>query len=172
MVTKQLNIKNRTYYFYDDLINLKDFDPNLLSLDKKSSIDISIYYIGYVTKKPEYNINSVNLLCLLISELDGFIEEKEGSKYLNIALTDSNNDALIKYAEVWRRIKYQIKKINNGSVGEYAKDYMKIKFDSDDNLPLNKILKFLELTIFIRNIFEKDGKCYPEIFLDDCLYEI
>ena len=49
---------------------------------------------------------------------------------------------------------------------------MKIKFDSDDNLPLNKILKFCVLTIIIRNIFEKDGKYYPQIFLDDCLYEI
>ena len=49
---------------------------------------------------------------------------------------------------------------------------MKIKFDSDDNLPLNKILKFRILTIIIRNIFEKDGKYHPQIFLDDCLYEI
>ena len=48
---------------------------------------------------------------------------------------------------------------------------MKIKFNSDDNLPLNKILKFHVLTIIIRNIFEKDGKYYPQIFLDDCLYE-
>ena len=53
VTTKQLNIKNRTCYFYNDLINLKDFDPSLLKLDKKSSMDISIYYIGYVTKKPE-----------------------------------------------------------------------------------------------------------------------
>ena len=51
MVTKQLNIKNRTYYFYNDLINLKNVDPSLL--DKKSSMNINIYYIGYVTKKPE-----------------------------------------------------------------------------------------------------------------------
>ena len=69
MTTKQLNIKNRIHYFYGNLINLKDFDPNLLKLGKKSSMDISIYYIGYVTKKPEYNINSVNPLYLLISEL-------------------------------------------------------------------------------------------------------
>ena len=72
MVTKQLNIKNRTYHFWNDLINLKDFN---------------IYHISYVTKKPEYNIDSVNLLYLLINELDGFVEEKEGSKYLNISLT-------------------------------------------------------------------------------------
>ena len=166
MVTnKQLNIKNRTYYFWNDLINLKDFNPQLLKLDKKSSMDISIYYIGYVTKKVEYNADSVNPLYLLINEFDGFIEEKEGSKYLNISLTYNNDDVLVKYAEVWRGIKDQIKKINNGLVGEYAKDYMKTKFDSDDNLPLNKILK---LTIIVKNIFEKDGKYYPQIFLDDC----
>ena len=117
VTTKQLNIKNRIYYFYNDLINLKEFDPNLLKLDKKSSMDISIYYIGYVTKRSEYDIDSLNPIYLLISELDGFIEEKNGSKYLSIALTDSNNDVLAKFAEVWSRIKDQIKKINNGSVG-------------------------------------------------------
>ena len=167
---KQLNIKNRIYYFYNDLINLENFNPSLLKLDKKSSMDINIYYIGYVTKRPEYNINSVNPLYLLIKKLDGFIDEKKGNKYLNITLTDSNN-VLTKYAEVWRGIKDQIKKINNDSVGQYDKDYMKIKFDPDDNLPLNKVLKFHVLAIIIRNVFEKDGKYYPHIFLDDCLYD-
>ena len=50
MVTRQLNIKNRTYYFWNDLLNLKDFDQKLLKLDKKSSMNINIYYIDYVTK--------------------------------------------------------------------------------------------------------------------------
>ena len=82
MVIKQLDIKNRTYYFWNDFINLKDFNPLLLKLDKKESLlNIDIYYIGYVTKKPEYNINSVNPLYLLIRELDGYIEEIEGRKY-------------------------------------------------------------------------------------------
>ena len=171
VTTKQLNIKNKTYSFYDDIINLNDFDLKLLKLDKKSSMNFSIYYIGCVTKNPEYNINSVNPLFLLISELDDFIEEKEGSKYLNISLTYNNNDVLIK-AEVWSGIKDQIKKINNGSLREYGKDYMNTKFDSDDNLPLNKILKLRILTIIIRNIFENGSKYYPQIFLDHCLYEI
>ena len=116
MVTKQLNIKNSTYYFYNDLINLKDFDPRLLKIDKKPSMDISNFYIGYVTKNPEYNINGVNPLYLFIAELDGFIKEKEGNKYLNIALTSSNSEVLKKYAEVWSRIKDQIKKINDGQL--------------------------------------------------------
>ena len=77
---------------------------------KKSSKDIIVYYIDYVTKKPEYNIYSVDLLYLLIAELDGYIEEKKGNKYLNISLTDSNREVLKKYAEVWSGIKDQIKK--------------------------------------------------------------
>ena len=172
VTTKQLNIKNRTYYLYNDLINIKDFDPKLLKLDKKSFKDISMYYIGYVTKKPEYNVSSVNPLYLLIDKIDGFIEEKEGDKYLNISFTNSNNEVLKKYAEVWSRIKGCIAKINDNKSKEYGKDYMKIKLNSDDNLPLNKILKFRILTIIIRNILEKDGKYYPGIYLDDCFYEI
>ena len=92
---------------------------------------------------------------MLIAELDGFIEEKECNKYLNISLTQINHEELKKYTEVWRGIKYQIKKINDGQLGKYGKDYMKIKFNSDDNLPLNKILKFRILTIIIINIFER-----------------
>ena len=91
---------------------------------------------------------------------------------MNTSLTDSNSEALKKYAKVWSGIKNQIKKINNNEVSEYEKEYMKIKFDSDDDLLLNKILKFRILTIIIRNIFEKDGKYYPQMFLDDCLYEV
>ena len=67
MTTKQLNINNRTYYFYNDLINLKGFDPSLLNLDRWTLMDISIYYIRHVTKKPEYSIDSVNPLYLLIN---------------------------------------------------------------------------------------------------------
>ena len=100
MVTKQLNIKNRTYYFWNDLINIKNFNPALLKLDKKSSIGANIYYIGYVTKKPGYNINSVNPLYLVIGEINGFVEEENGSTYLNIGLTDSNSEVLKKYAEI------------------------------------------------------------------------
>ena len=88
MTVRQMNIKNRTYYFYNDLINIKDIDARLLKLDKKTSMGIGIYYIGYVTKKPEWNVSSVNPLYLMIDRIDDFIEEKNGDKYLNIASTD------------------------------------------------------------------------------------
>ena len=99
-ITKQVNIKNRTYYFYNDLIKLFDFDPNMLKLDKKTFKGIDIYYIGYVTKKEQYKINSVNPLYLLIYEINGFIEEKRGNRYLNIAYTDNNDEVLKKYKEL------------------------------------------------------------------------
>ena len=57
-------------------------------------------------------------------------------------------------------------------MSEYDKDYMKIKFNSDDDIPLNKQLDFRSLRVIIRNIFEKDGKCYSQISLDDCLFEV
>ena len=82
---KQINIKNRTYYFYNDQINLKDFDARLLKVDKKDYNEIDIYYIGYVTVKKIANcnnINSVNPLYLTINEMIGHFEEKNENKYL------------------------------------------------------------------------------------------
>ena len=73
---------------------------------------------------------------------------------------------------MWNGIKDQIKKINGIKLGEYGKDYMKIKFNSDDDLPLNKLLKFIYLTIIVRTVFEEDSKYYPQIFLDECLYKV
>ena len=66
------------YYFFDDLINIEDFDSNLLELDKKSYKNINIYYIGYITMKDSdyVKVKSVNLLYLIVSEVDGYIKEK------------------------------------------------------------------------------------------------
>ena len=77
--TKQNNIKNRTYYFFNDKINIEDFDPSLIKIDKQSYKNIGIYHIGYITIKAISdceNINSVNPLYLMIVEIDGHIEEK------------------------------------------------------------------------------------------------
>ena len=98
-ITKQINIKNRTYYFYNDLIKLFDFDPNMLKLDKKTFKGINIYYIGYVTKKEEYRINSVNPLYLLIYKIDGFIEKKGENKCLNVAFIDNKDEVLKKHKD-------------------------------------------------------------------------
>ena len=84
----------------------------------------------------------------------GYIEEKNGNKYLIFDSVDENKEVLKKYAEVWDGIKNKIKVINGGEENDYEKDYMKIKFDSDDDLPLNKTLKSHEMTIIIRSVFE------------------
>ena len=123
-------------------------------------------------KKPEWGVNSVNPLYLTINRIDGFIEERNGDKYLNISVTERNKEVLENYSQVWNGIKDCIEKINNSELEEYEKDYMKIKFNSDDDIPLNKQLNFSTITVIIRNIFEIDGKYYPQIFLDECLYEI
>ena len=108
MTTKQIDIKNRTYYFYNDLINIKNFDPNMLRLDKKRVLNNRVYYIGYVTEKPEYNINSVNPLYLMINRIKGHFEEKDEDKYLIIS--PENGDTMQKYQEVFDRLKEIIKK--------------------------------------------------------------
>ena len=161
---KEINIKNRTYCFYNDVIDLKDFEPNLLKIDKKSYKNIDIYYIGYITIKKidDYeSIYSVNPLYLRINHASGYIEEKNGNKYLIFDSVDENREVLEKYADVLDGIKNKIKSINGGKENYYGKDYIKIKFNSNDDLPLNKLLKFHAVTIMIRSVFEEYGKLYP-----------
>ena len=114
-VIKQINIKNRTYHFYNDIIDLKIFDARLLKIDKKSYKKIGIYNIGQIT----------------IKKIDDFLNG----------------------------IRDKIKEVC-GDEYDYEKDYMKIKFNSDDDLPLNKALKFHNITVTIRSVFEEDGKLY------------
>ena len=155
------------------MINIKDFDPSLIKINKKTYKNIGIYYIGYITMEysDHVKINSVNPLYLIIGEVDGYLEI-DGC----IASTDKNKKLLEKYTKLWNEIKYHIQTINTGKSGEcnsieYEKDYMKIKFNSDDYLPLNKILKLHNSTVIVRPVFEEYGKYYPQVFLDECLYE-
>ena len=85
--------------------------------------------------------------------------------------TDENKELLKKYNDLFNGIRDKIEEINSNEC-DYEKNYMKIKFNSDDDLPLNKSLKFCLMTITIRSDFEEDGKLYPQIFLDDTLYEL
>ena len=155
------------------MINIKNFEPNLLKIDRKSYKNIGIYNIGYITiKKIDdcENIYSVNPLYLLINHANGYIEEKGVNKYLIFDSTDENKELLKKYNDVYSGIKNKIEEVSNGKY-DYKKDYMKITFNSDDDLPLNKLLKFHLMAITIRSAFKEDCKLYPQVFLDDTLYE-
>ena len=156
----------------------------MLKIDKKSYKDIGIYNIGYITEKKIddcEDIYSVNPLCLFIDHASGYVEEKDlnplylnidhasgyikekgVNKYLVFDSTDENKELLKKYNDVFNGIRNKIKKIS-GDECDYEKDYMKIKFNSDDDLPLIKSLKFTLMTITIRCVFE-DGKLYPQLF--------
>ena len=132
----------------------------MLKIDKKSYKNIYICYIGYITIKniDDYeSIYSVNSLHLRINHASGYIEEKNGNKYLIFDYVDENKEAIKKYPDVLDGILKKIKAINGGKENDYGKDYMKIKFNSDDDLPLNKPLKFHAVTIIVRSVFEEDG---------------
>ena len=104
---KQIDIKNRTYYFYNDIIDLENFDSSLLKLDKKSYKDIGIYNIGYVTIKKISdckNIYSANPLYLRITHANGYIEEIDENKYLTFDFVDENKELLKKYHDVFNGI--------------------------------------------------------------------
>ena len=117
------------------------------------------------------NIYSVNPLYLRITHASGYIEEINENKYLIFDSIDENKELLKKYNDVFNGIRNKIKKISDDEY-DYEKDYMKIKLNSDDGLPLNKSSKLHNMTIIIRSVFEEDGKLYPQVLLDDTLYEL
>ena len=100
------------------------------------------------------------------------LKKKNENKYLVLDDVDENKEVSKKYEEVSDRIKKDIETINGGKKVEYSKDFKKVKFESDDDLPMNKSVKLRLLTIIIRSVFSEDGKFYPELFLDDALYEL
>ena len=117
------------------------------------------------------NIYGINPLYLIIAHASGYIEETDANKYLIFDSTDENKELLKKYNDVWNGIKNKIEEVSSSKC-DYEKYYMKIKFDSDDGLPLNKPLKFHNMTIIIGSVFEEDGKLCPEVFVDDTFYEL
>ena len=102
----------------------------------------------------------MNPLYLLITHANGYIKEKGVNKYLVFDSTDENKELIKKYNDVFNGIRDKFKE-KNGDVCDYEKNYIKIKFNSDDDLPLKKPLKFHLMTITIRSVFEEDGKPFP-----------
>ena len=84
------------------------------------------------------------------------ILRKKWNKYLNFDSKDENKEVLKKYTKLWDGIKNETETINGNKKGEYGKDFMKIKFDTDDNLSLNKTLTLHNMTIIIRSVFDED----------------
>ena len=112
-------------------------------------------------------IYSIYSLYLQVNHANGYIEDSNGNKYLIFDSSVNGNKELLKeYVDVWDGTK---NKNNDTKENDYEKDYIKIKFNSGDNLPLKKPLKVHAMTIIISSVFEEDGKFYPQVFLDDAL---
>ena len=150
------------------MINIKNFHSNLLKIGKKLHKDIDIYYIGYIMIKKFSdceNVHSINPLYLIIYSATCHFKEKHGEKYLIIDSTE-------KYREVWWGINSKIKTLNGRKELFSEKSYARIRINANDDLPLNKQLKFPTLTIIIRCVLQNGEKLYPQIYLDECLYEL
>ena len=169
---KQINIKNRTYYFYNDIIDLDEFDGSKIKVDKKDFNEIDIYYLGYERKKKisECDVtNSINPLYLRIVDINGqFEKSKDDTWYLIISRDD---DVFKKLVDIFKSIKNKITEKTWDAV-EYDKDYMKIKFESNNILSVSKNGNIHLAAIIIRAIFAHDRKYYPQLFLDDGLYKL
>ena len=107
----------------------------------------------------------------MINRIDGCVEETNGNKHLKIADTSRTNKVLKKYNQEFNGIKYHVKKISDNR-SEYDKEYMKIKFNTDDDILFFTVLYFPTITVTISCVFEKDGKFYPQVYLDECLYQV
>ena len=149
----EMNIKSQTYYFFNDMINIEEFDSNLIKIDKKIYKDIDIYYTGYINIKKIgdcENIYTVNPLYLIIGEeIDGHIEENNGCKYLVFDSLDENRGVL------------KIETKNGGKEVKYDKDLWYMK---------NKPVKLCMLTIIVRSFFEGDETLYSQVYLDKCFF--
>ena len=167
---------NRPYHYFSDVTIIKNFDPNLLSVDKISykNTDAIVYNIKYIMMESinNQNMNSENLLCLVFSNVNAYIiEECNRNKYLIFALTKNNKKVLGNYRKRSNEIKNQIETVNGGESIKYKKDSMKIRFDSIDDLPLGKILSIPVLSIVVKSVFQNENKYYPPIHIHECEYE-
>ena len=141
-------------------------------MTKKNYKETDFYYIGYVAFKEIANcnnINCVNHLYLMIDKTICYFEKKNGNRYLVLDDVDENKEFSKKYEEVWESVKKEIETINGCKKIEYGKDLKKIRFESNDDLPLNKSIKPHLLTIIIRSVFAEDDKFYLQLFLNDAL---
>ena len=166
MDIKSLEIKSKINYNWDDIIYINDFNADLLEIIKRESrISANVYHIGYVLD-PDYDYNTIKPLYFVVGRLIGYIKEIEGSsdKYLVIYSSVRNKNIISVLGMVWTSIEDKI------NPGIKIKDYNKFRFNSDIDLPLNRITEFRSLVTDISCVVEKDNEYYPEIYLDECIY--
>ena len=178
MVVESLKIKSKSNYFWDDMVYLDDFDVKLVKVVRRESrIGVDIYYIGYVLE-PKDDINSINPLYLIVRHLFCRVEKIQGSSDRYLVVDESNKEVINVFDKLWKFIKDEINrlikrndKITFGNADNKIREYNKLRFSSDVDLPLDTLIEFHMLSIVINCVIEKGNKYYPAIYLDQCLSE-
>ena len=154
----ELNIKNKKYKFVEKtIIELNDISPNFINILKEEYIGINNYHVDY------YLDNDNN-------DVYGYFEENNGKKYFNIDNTYNNKKILKKYMLLWDDIKDIIRDKGGKPSSDFIKDNMTFKFETDDYIPLGKVLKF-DVIILLKNVIENDFDYYPQVYLEECKYK-
>ena len=146
--------------------------------ERESRIDADIYYISYVAKKEKHGINSVNPLYLVVKNLLGTVERIKGSKDLYLVVDDSNKTVLNVFEKLFKFVGDKIDKINgdNEFFGLKAdgkiNGYNKLRLSAAAELPVDKLINFHSLTVAVSCVIKKGGKFYPEIYVDEGIFEV
>ena len=179
MVIESLKIKTKSNYNWNDIVYVYDIDVKLIKVIKRESgTGVDIYYIGYVFDS-EYKMHSIKPLYLVINHLFGHIEKIKGSSDRYLVVNINNKTRINIFDEIWIYIEQRItadriwkfveEKFLFDNENNEIKEYNKLRFSSDLDLPLNKLIEFRAFTLTISCVIEKDGKYYPEIYLDEGL---
>ena len=156
-----LGIKNKMFTYFARLVNILDFNPKKLSIQKVGTNDLGIYYIDY-DKSPIY---------VVIDDLKGYFEKNDGNgnKYLTIIFKDEKPKMID--TRIWEEIKKLINDSNDNKFDDYSKDYGIISFDTDEILQFNSTIDIHSLTIIIRSAFKNDSNFHSQIYLNHCSYD-
>ena len=180
MNIESLKIKTKVNYDWDDIVYIYYIDVKLIKIiETESRIGVGIYYIGYVFDS-EYETHSIKPLYLVINNLFGHIEKVEGSSDRYLVANINNKKIINIFDEIWKYIEQRItadriwkfvkEKFIFDNENNEIKEYNKLRFSSNLDLPLDTLTEFRALTLTISCVIENDDKYYPEIYLDEGLY--
>ena len=163
MICKKLDIMQPLGYFFSTMVNITELSTSLIGIEKilHENIDV-VYDIEY--------FNNFGTLHLIFNNADAYLMLFNEDKYLIFAKTERNKDMIENYEELRDFTREEIRLIDDVEPFKYKKDFMKIKFKSDDKVPINEILNILVCVLIIKSVLKRDGQYYPQIYLDSCYY--
>ena len=175
MAAKSLKIKSESRFYPNDMIQLNNFDSQLLKINKRENRENNnIYYIFYKIYKPEHDINSINNLYLVVDHMYAKIEKINDSKDRYLVMNNDNhiNEENINFFCLWDSIINKIKYLRGDDVlfddnEVIIKDWNKIRFSSDVFIPNDVSINFYSLVIVVNFVIEKNDEFIPEIYINE-----